>query len=308
MITYKGYQAAISFDHGAEVFHGEVVGTRDVIFFEATSVEELKREFQFSIDDYLSMCAEQGQPPDNRSPARSRCGSVRKLTAPRPLQPRPRERASTHGWPPSSSEQCKVLEQRLRFLLEADKLKQVLRRNVILGKHRRENSAEHSWHLTLMALVLVDHAAVRNLDLLRVLKMLVVHDLVEIDAGDTFAYDEAAKRDQQEREERAAERIFALLPAGQAAEMRDLWDEFEASQSPEAQFALALDRLQPMLLNYFNGGPGWQEHRVTARQVRAVNACMEQGAPELWDYAQGMVTACGRTRLPRAVRAVPGGP
>jgi len=183
------------------------------------------------------------------------------------------------------------LGQRLRFLLEADKLKQVLRRNVILGKHRRENSAEHSWHLTLMALVLVDHAAVRNLDLLRVLKMLVVHDLVEIDAGDTFAYDEAAKRDQQEREERAAERIFALLPAGQAAEMRDLWDEFEASQSPEAQFALALDRLQPMLLNYFNGGPGWQEHRVTARQVRAVNACMERGSPELWDYAREMVGA-----------------
>ena len=182
------------------------------------------------------------------------------------------------------------LGQRLRFLLEADKLKQVLRRNVVLGKQRRENSAEHSWHLTLMALVLVDHGAVRNLDLLRVLKMLVVHDLVEIDAGDTFAYDEAAKRDQQEREERAAERIFALLPAEQAAEMRDLWDEFEASQSPEAQFALALDRLQPMLLNYFNRGPGWQEHRVTARQVRAVNACMEQGSPELWEYAQRMVT------------------
>ena len=182
------------------------------------------------------------------------------------------------------------LGQRLRFLLEADKLKQVLRRNVLHGKQRRENSAEHSWHLTLMALVLVDHAAVRDLDLLRVLKMLVVHDLVEIDAGDTFAYDEAAKRHQQEREERAAERIFALLPAPQAAEMRALWDEFEARQSAEAQFALALDRLQPMLLNYFNGGPGWQEHGVTARQVRTVNACMEQGSPELWDFAQQMVT------------------
>ena len=182
------------------------------------------------------------------------------------------------------------LGQRLRFLLEADKLKQVLRRSVIHGKHRRENSAEHSWHLTLMALVLVDHAAVRDLDLLRVLKMLVVHDLVEIDAGDTFAYDEAAKRHQQEREERAAKRIFALLPAAQSAELRALWDEFEARQSAEAQFALALDRLQPMLLNYFNGGPGWQEHGVTERQVRAINACMEQGSPELWDYAQRMVT------------------
>lgn len=179
--------------------------------------------------------------------------------------------------------------QQMRFLLEADKLKQVLRRSVIHGKLRLENSAEHSWHLTLMALVLAGHAAAPGLDLLRVLKMLVVHDLVEIDAGDTFAYDEAAKRDQQKREERAAERIFALLPAEQAAELRALWDEFEARQSAEAQFALALDRLQPMLLNYANGGPGWQEHNVTARQVRAVNACMEAGSPALWRYAQGLV-------------------
>lgn len=180
--------------------------------------------------------------------------------------------------------------QQMRFLVEADKLKQILRRSMIHGKQRRENSAEHSWHLTLMALVLAGRAAARDLDLLRVLKMLVVHDLVEIDAGDTFAYDEVAKRDQQEREERAADRIFALLPAEQAAELRALWDEFEARQSAEAQFALALDRLQPMLLNYVNGGPGWQEHGVTARQVRALNSAMEPGSPELWDYAQGLVS------------------
>ena len=186
------------------------------------------------------------------------------------------------------------LGQQMRFLLEADKLKQVLRRNMTHGRQRRENSAEHSWHLTLMALVLADHAAARDLDLLRVLKMLVVHDLVEIDAGDTFAYDEAAKRDQREREERAAQRIFALLPGEQAAELRALWDEFEARQSAEAQFALALDRLQPMLLNYVNGGPSWQEHQVTARQVRAFNACMEAGSPELWDYARGLVAEAVR--------------
>ena len=191
---------------------------------------------------------------------------------------------------PAMDELAGRIGQQIGFLLEADKLKQVLRRSVIHGKQRRENSAEHSWHLALMALVLADHAAVRDLDLLRVLKMLVVHDLVEIDAGDTFAYDEEAKRHQQEREERAAERIFALLPAAQAAELRALWDEFEARHSAEAQFALALDRLQPMLLNYFNGGPGWQEHGVTARQVRALNACMDAGAPALWNYAQGLVT------------------
>ena len=191
---------------------------------------------------------------------------------------------------PAMDELVGRIGQQIGFLLEADKLKQVLRRSQIHGKQRRENSAEHSWHLALMALVLADHAAVRDLDLLRVLKMLVVHDLVEIDAGDTFAYDEEAKRHQQEREERAAERIFALLPAAQAAELRALWDEFEARHSAEARFALALDRLQPMLLNYFNGGPGWQEHGVTARQVRALNACMDAGAPALWNYAQGLVT------------------
>ena len=152
-----------------------------------------------------------------------------------------------------------------------------------------------------MALVLVDHAAVRNLDLLRVLKMLVVHDLVEIDAGDTFAYDEAAKRDQQEREERAAERIFALLPAGQAAEMRDLWDEFEASQSPEAQFALALDRLQPMLLNYFNGGPGWQEHQRDRAPGAGGQRLHGTGLPGAVGLRTGDGGRSGRTRLPRAV-------
>ena len=182
----------------------------------------------------------------------------------------------------------------IRFLMEADKLKQVLRRSHLNGKQRRENSAEHSWHLTLMALVLAEHAATADMDLIRVLKMLVVHDLVEIDAGDTFAYDEAAKRDQHEREQRAADRIFPLLPPEQAAELRAVWDEFEARQSAEARFALALDRLQPILLNYFNGGPGWQEHGVTAPQVRALNASIGEGSPELWRYAQELIDAAVR--------------
>ena len=181
------------------------------------------------------------------------------------------------------------LAQQIAFLVEADKLKRVLRRSSISGKQRLENSAEHSWHLALMALVLAEHAAAPGLDLLRVLRMLVVHDLVEIDAGDTFAYDEAARKDQKEREERAAERIFALLPEAQGAELRSVWDEFEARRSPEARFAAALDRLQPMLLNYVNGGAGWQRHGVRADQVRDLNRSIDAGAPELWRYASQLI-------------------
>ena len=181
------------------------------------------------------------------------------------------------------------LAQQIAFLVEADKLKRVLRRSSISGGQRLENSAEHSWHLALMALVLAEHAAAPGLDLLKVLRMLVVHDLVEIDAGDTFAYDEAARRSQKEREERAAERIFALLPGTQGAELRAAWDEFEARGSPEARFAASLDRLQPMLLNYVNGGSGWQRNGVRSVQVRDLNRSIDAGAPELWRYAAGLI-------------------
>ena len=181
------------------------------------------------------------------------------------------------------------LAQQVRFLVETDRLKQVLRRTSIVGEHRLENSAEHSWQLTLMALVLAEHAACQGLDQLKVLKMLVVHDLVEIDAGDTFVYDKVGLEDQEEREERAAARIFALLPAENEAEVRALWDEFEARRSPEAKFAKALDRLQPMLLNYFNDGGGWKKHGIRAEQVREINGCIEDGAPELWRYAEELI-------------------
>ena len=181
------------------------------------------------------------------------------------------------------------LAKQIAFLVEADKLKRVLRRSSIVGKDRLENTAEHSWHITLMALVLAEHAAVPGLDQFRAVKMLVVHDLVEIDAGDTFVYDETARQDQEEREQRAAERIFALLPAEQGAELRALWDEFEARLTAEAQFAKAVDRLQPLLLNYVNGGIGWQQHGVRAGQVRDLNRSIEAGAPELWRYAQGLI-------------------
>ena len=192
------------------------------------------------------------------------------------------------------------LEQQIAFLVEADKLKRVLRRSSISGGQRLENSAEHSWHLALMALVLAEHAAAPGLDLLKVLRMLVVHDLVEIDAGDTFAYDEAARKDQKEREERAAERLFALLPAEDGAALRAVWDEFEEQDSPEANFARSLDRLQPMLLNYVNGGAGWQRNGVKAAQVRDLNRSIDAGAPALWRYAAGHDRRRHRARLPCA--------
>ena len=189
---------------------------------------------------------------------------------------------------------CGRIGHQIRFLVEADKLKRVLRQSVITSNSRRENSAEHSWHISLMAVVLADQAAGTELDLLRVLKMLLLHDLVEIDAGDTFIYDEAAKRDQQQRERLAADRIFALLPPEQEPELRALWDEFEARESAEARFAVAVDRLQPLLLNYVNGGPGWRKHGVTARQVRKINAEIDQGSPALWRYAQELIADAER--------------
>jgi len=173
------------------------------------------------------------------------------------------------------------LTPQLAFLLEADRLKEVLRQNPIASAARRENSAEHSWHLALMAGVLARHAA-EPADLLRVLPMLLIHDLVEIDAGDTFAYDEAANVTRAEREERAAERIFGMLPPGQATEFRALWDEFEAGRTPESRYANALDRLQPLLLNAASGGGTWRAHGIRREQVLKRMDPIRTALPSLW--------------------------
>lgn len=177
------------------------------------------------------------------------------------------------------------LHDQLAFLLEADRLKQVLRRNPLTDGSRRENSAEHSWHLALFALVLAEHAA-EPVDVCRVVEMLLVHDLVEIDAGDTYAYDDAAHADKAERERAAADRLFPLLPDDQAARCRGLWDEFEARSTPEARFAHAVDRLQPILQNYLADGAAWREHGITVDRVRTYNKHMEAGAPRLWQHAR----------------------
>lgn len=181
------------------------------------------------------------------------------------------------------------LERQMRFLFEIDKLKEVLRRTRLPGSQRRENSAEHSWHITLMAVVLAEHARPAGLDVLRVVKMLLIHDLVEIDAGDTFGYDTAGHADKREREVRAAERIFGLLPVDQGGEFRALWDEFEAGETPTAKFALAMDRLGAVILNYASDGGSWREHGVTADRVYARNETIGRGAPDLWTYAARLI-------------------
>src|SRR5262249_50705513 len=145
------------------------------------------------------------------------------------------------------------LARQIAFIIEIDKAKQVLRQTLLMDGSRLENDAEHSWHLAVMALLLAEYAG-EAVDLLRVLKMVLIHDLVEIDAGDTFVYDVEALATRREREERAADRIFGLLPADVEEEFRALWEEFEAQATPEARFAAALDRLQPLLHNYHTGG------------------------------------------------------
>ena len=173
------------------------------------------------------------------------------------------------------------LEQQVAFLIEADKLKQVLRRTPLADSSRRENSAEHSWHLIVAAIVLLEHSA-GDVNLLHVLEMLAVHDLVEIDAGDTFAYDAQDLVTKEERELAAAERIFGLLPPDQASRVRSLWDEFEAQQTPDAHFANAMDRLQPLLQNACAQGGSWRDHDLHREQVLRRMAPIESALPAAW--------------------------
>jgi putative hydrolase of HD superfamily len=181
------------------------------------------------------------------------------------------------------------LVQQIGFIREVDRLKEIFRQTVLINSRRAENDAEHSWHICLMVLVLAEHASSPGLDVLRVLKMLLVHDIVEIDAGDTFAYDTARMADQHAREVKAAERLFGLLPSDQAAEFRALWDEFEARETPEARFAAAVDRFQPMLLNCATEGSAWQRHGVTSDRVIARNRHIADGSAAVWAYAAEMI-------------------
>ena len=181
------------------------------------------------------------------------------------------------------------LERQMAFMVEVDSMKQVLRQTFVIGTNRHENDAEHSWHLALMAVLLAEYAGGAGVDILRVVKMVLVHDLVEIDAGDTYCYDEEGAKDKLERETRAADRVFALLPDDQARELRALWDEFEEMTTPEARFANALDRLQPLLLNYHSGGKSWRKHCVTSDRVLRRAQPIAEHMPGLWEFAAGLI-------------------
>ncbi|BBO87762.1 HD domain-containing protein [Desulfosarcina ovata] len=183
----------------------------------------------------------------------------------------------------------KRLAQQIRFVREVDKLKTIERQTLITDATRQENDAEHSWHLALMALVLGEYARDGAIDLLHVVRMVLIHDLVEIDAGDTYCYDTAGYADKAERETAAAERIFNLLPADQADDFRALWDEFEAADTPEARFANALDRLQPLMHNVFTDGKMWQRHGIVKSQVVERNQRIDAGAPDLWRFARELI-------------------
>jgi putative hydrolase of HD superfamily len=180
------------------------------------------------------------------------------------------------------------LAQQIAFIAECDKLKEIFRQTINTQSRRPENDAEHSWAFALCVLVLAEHAN-EKIDVLRVLKMALIHDLVEIDAGDTFAYDLQAAAQQHEREARAADRIFGLLPADQAQEFRALWDEFEARDTPEAKFAHACDRFQPMLLNARTEGGSWRAHGITLDRARRRGGPVADGSQALWEQIEELL-------------------
>lgn len=182
-----------------------------------------------------------------------------------------------------------VLSRQLDFIIEIDKIKHIIRKTRLFDGSRFENDAEHSWHIALMAVVLREHAS-QPIDLERVITMLLVHDLVEIDAGDTFLY-APERKDAHAAELVAAQRIFGLLPAEEGDRLLALWEEFEARQTPDARFAAAMDRFEPLLQNRASNGSSWQEHRIPQEQVIAANVHIAEGAPALWDYALQFIEA-----------------
>ena len=180
------------------------------------------------------------------------------------------------------------IQKQLRFALEIDQEKNVLRQTHLSGHGRRENDAEHAWHMAIMAYLLREHSNA-PVDAAKVMLMCLIHDIVEIDAGDTYAYDEEGKKSQKKREEAAKERIFSLLPEDQGEELKALFEEFEASETPEARFARAMDNLQPLILNHSNGGSDWKEHGVTEAQVRSRQSGTAAGSETLYRITDAII-------------------
>lgn len=176
------------------------------------------------------------------------------------------------------------LERQFDFFREIDKEKFIGRQTYLTGAGRKENDAEHAWHMAVMALLLSEYAN-EDIDVLRTVSMILIHDIVEIDAGDTYAYDEEGKATQREREQMAAERLFGMLPKDQGVRFRALWDEFEAAVTPEARFARAMDNIQPLMLNAATDGKAWREHGVRLEQVLERQERTKYGSEQLWEYA-----------------------
>ena len=177
------------------------------------------------------------------------------------------------------------IRKQFEFLQEIDKEKTIFRQTYIADASRKENDAEHSWHLAMMVLIMSEYAN-EEIDVLHTMSMVLIHDLIEIDAGDTYAYDSAGNTTKRERELKAADRLFNMLPADQAEKIRALWDEFEEGVTPEARFANSLDKIQPLMLNNASGGKSWEEHAVHLSQVLGRNERTPDGSRGMWDYAR----------------------
>lgn len=181
-------------------------------------------------------------------------------------------------------------EQQMAFLVELDQMKNVLRQTLLADGSRRESDAEHSWHLAMFAMLLAEHAD-EPIDISRVIRMVLVHDLIEIYAGDTFCYDPKGNEDKAEREAAAADRLYAMLPKDQGAEYRALWEEFDRMDTPDSRFAAALDRIQPLVNNYLTDGHTWKLGNVTSKQVYERMAPVKNGLPKAWPMVERIVNA-----------------
>lgn len=181
------------------------------------------------------------------------------------------------------------LHKQLEFLAEVDKMKTIMRRTLLADGSRQESDAEHSWHIALMAMVLYEHANCPEVNLLRVIKMTLVHDLVEVYAGDTFAYDAEGYESKAQREQIAAEQLFGMLPEDQEQEIRELWEEFDAMETPDALYAAALDRVQPLINNYLTNGHTWKHGDVTSDMVYKRIETVKESLPALWSFVEFMI-------------------
>lgn len=180
------------------------------------------------------------------------------------------------------------LKKQIEFLVEIDKMKNIYRQTLVLHEDRPENDAEHSWHLAMLVMILSEYSN-QPIDVLHVIKMVLIHDIVEIDAGDTYCYDVEGNKSKAEREEKASKRLFGMLPDDQRQELYSLWREFEEKSTPESKFANVVDRIQPITLNYRKGGISWIKHGVKAQQVLDRNSHVADGSTELWEYVQYII-------------------